>query len=422
MSAIGDGRPGNGGEPDRRSPTDAAGPLPAPGRSTPSGAGGGAASPPRATAAERERLVDDLVALCAIDSPSRDERAVADRVTAELRACGLAVAEDASAAATGANAGNLLARIPGPPGAPTVLLCAHLDTVPATAPIDPEVVEGRIVNRNDGILGADNKAAVALLLAVARRYAGGGAPVAIELLLTTCEEIALLGAKELRHELAATSGYVFDHATPIGELVVAAPSYYRVTAELRGAAAHAGIRPEAGHNAIAAMARAIAAIELGRLDDQTTANVGTISGGTAANVVAERCSATFEARSLDEARAGAVVSEILDALTEAASDGGCDVETTVEQLFRAYSLPRGAPAVRAAADALEALGIEPRPIATGGASDASVLVERGIPVVNVANGTERNHQPDESVTVDALVTAYEVALGILDHSADRSRV
>ncbi|NLT06393.1 MAG: M20/M25/M40 family metallo-hydrolase [Solirubrobacterales bacterium] len=371
------------------------------------------------TAAERAALVSDLIALCAIDSPSRSERAVADRVGAELRACGLEVAEDASATATGSDCGNLLARIPGPAGAPTVLLCAHLDTVPATAPIEPELVEGRISNRNDGILGADNKAAVAVLLAVARRYGAGGAPVGVELLLTTCEEIALLGAKELGHELRADYGYVLDHATPIGELVVAAPSYYRIEAHMHGAAAHAGIRPEDGRNAVAAMARAVAAMELGRLDERTTANVGTIAGGTAANVVAERCSATFEARSLDEDRAGAVVTAIVDALTEAASDLGCDVETSVEQLFRAYSLPRSAPAVRAAAAALEALGIEPRPIATGGGSDANVLVGRGIPVVNVANGTERNHEPDESVTVDALATAYEVVLGILARADDR---
>ena len=379
-----------------------------------------AGSPPRATAAERDALVADLVALCAIESPSRSERAVADRVAEQLRGCGLEVAEDDSATATGSDAGNLLARIPGPPGAPIVLLCAHLDTVPPTAPIEPEIVEGRIANRNEGILGADNKAAVAVLLAVARRYAAGGAPVGVELLATTCEEIALLGVKELRHQLRADFGYVLDHATPIGELVVAAPSYYRVEARMHGAAAHAGIRPETGHNAIVAMARAVAMMDLGRLDGETTANVGTISGGTAANVVAERCIATFEARSLDEARAGETVTAILDALTEAASDGGCDLETTVEQLFRAYSLPRTAPAVEAAAGALEALGIEPRTIATGGGSDANVLVQRGIPVVNVANGTERNHEPGESVTVDALAAAYEVVLGILDRSANRS--
>ena len=312
----------------------------------------------RASEAERERLAADFVRLCEVESPSRNERAVADLVTAELRACGLQVDEDASAAATGSNAGNLLARIPGPPAAPTVLLCAHLDTVPLTAPVEVLRENGRFTNRNDGILGADNKAAVAVLLAIARRYAAGGSPVGIELLFTTCEEIALLGAKELTHELQADFGFVFDHATPLGDVIVAGPSYYRVETHVHGTAAHAGIRPEAGHNAIAAAAEAIASMSLGRLDDETTTNVGTIAGGTAPNVVAERCTVTLEARSLDDAKAGEAVSGIVDAFIEAAADLECDVETTVEQLFRAYKLPNSSPPVLAAITALQQLGIE----------------------------------------------------------------
>ncbi|HYI98298.1 MAG TPA: M20/M25/M40 family metallo-hydrolase [Thermoleophilaceae bacterium] len=368
----------------------------------------------RAAPDERERLAGDFVRLCAIESPSGNERAVADAVAAELTACGLEVEEDGSAEATGSNAGNLLARIPGPADAPTVLLCAHLDTVPLTAPIEVVRESGRFANRNEGILGADNKATVAVLLAIARRFAAGGAPVGIELLFTTCEELALLGAKELGHELRADFGFVLDHATPIGELIVAAPSYYRIEAHFHGAAAHAGIRPESGRNAIAVAAKAIAAMRLGRLDPETTANVGTIVGGTATNVVAERCDVALEVRSLDDDRAGAVVAEIVDALTEAASDGECDVETTVEQLFRAYRLPRTAAPVQAAATALEALGIEPSFVPTGGGSDANVFVARGLPVLNVANGTERNHEPGESVTVEALELALDVALGIVD--------
>ena len=372
------------------------------------------AAPMRAGTDERERLAADFARLCAIESPSGSERAVADAVAAELVACGLEVAEDASAAATGADTGNLLARIPAPAGTPTVLLCAHLDTVPLAAPVEVVRDGGRFANRNDGILGADNKAAVAVLLAVARRFAAGGAPVGIELLFTTCEEVALLGARELLHELGADFGFVLDHATPIGELIVAAPSYYRIEAHVHGAAAHAGIRPEGGRNAIAVAAKAIAAMPLGRLDAQTTANVGRIEGGVAPNVVAERCRVELEVRSLDDDRAGAVVAEIVDALTEAASDGECDVETTVEQPFRAYRLPRTTPPVEAAIAALEALGIEPSLVATGGGSDANVLVARGLPVLNVANGTERNHEPDESVTVEALELGLDLTLGIVD--------
>ncbi|MBD0283326.1 MAG: M20/M25/M40 family metallo-hydrolase, partial [Thermoleophilaceae bacterium] len=205
--------------------------------------------------------------------------------------------------------------------------------------------------------------------------------------------------------------------SPIGELILASPTYYRLEARFRGQAAHAGIRPEAGRNAIAAASRAIAAMRIGRLDGETTANVGRIEGGTSANVVAERCWVELEARSLDEAKAGDVVSEMVDAAAEAASDAECDVETSVERMFRGYRLPRTARVVEVAAAGLRATGIEPVYIPTGGGSDANVFVAAGLPVVNVANGTERNHQPDESVTVEALETMLGVTLAIVAASA-----
>jgi tripeptide aminopeptidase len=296
----------------------------------------------------------------------------------------------------------------------TILLCAHLDTVPLAAPVEVKQENGVLTNRHEAILGADNKAAVATILAAARRLTAQRPPVGVELLFTTCEEQALAGAKAFDPaRLTSEFGYVFDHASPIGELVTASPTYYRLEADFRGQAAHAGIRPEAGHNAIVAAAKAIAAIETGRLDDATTANVGQIEGGTAANVVAERCKVVLEARSLDDVRAGEVVSSMVDAIAEAASDLECDVETAVERLFRGYRLARTAPVVETAAEALRSIGTEPVYINTGGGSDANAFVAGGLPVVNLANGTDRNHQPDESVTVEALETMLEVTFGLV---------
>jgi tripeptide aminopeptidase len=377
-------------------------------------------SSPRATAAERERLLADFVRLCEIESPSLRERAMADAVTAELRAAGLEVEEDGSAAETGADAGNLLARIPGPEGARTVLLCAHLDTVPLDAPVEVVREDGVFRNSNAAILGADNKAAVAVILGVARRLSQGPAPIGVELLFTTCEERALAGAKAFdSSRLRSEFGFVFDHATPIGEVIVAAPTYYRLEASFRGAAAHAGIRPEDGRSAIVAAARALAAMQLGRLDEQTTANVGVIEGGTATNVVAERCRVDLEARSLDDARAGEVVSALVDACTAAASDSECDLDTHVEEQFRAYRIPRTHPAVEIAARALTERGIEPSFVPTGGGSDANAFVASGLTVVNLANGTERNHEPDESVTAQALDTMLDVAFGLIEVASAR---
>ena len=376
-----------------------------------------AATAPRASTEERERLAHDFVRLCSIESPSLRERAVADVVRRELREMGLEVEEDASASAVGSDSGNLLARIPGPDGAPTILLCAHLDTVPLAAPVDVVREGGVFRNANEGVLGADNKAAVAVVLGVARRLARQGSPVGVELLFTTAEELALRGVKEVdRASLRSQFGFVFDHASPIGELIVAAPSYFRLEARFHGAAAHAGICPENGRNAIAAAATALGLMRFGRLDPETTANVGVIQGGTAANVVAEHCLLELEARSLDHDRASRLAGEMVDACSQAASETECDVETSVEHLFRAFRLARSSPPVLVAASALEALGIEPSYVSTGGGSDANALIAAGLPVLNVANATERNHQPDESVTIDALERMLDVALGLVEQS------
>jgi tripeptide aminopeptidase len=373
---------------------------------------------PRASAEERGRVVGDFVRLCEIESPSRRERAMGDAVAGELRELGLEVEEDASGTETGSDCGNLLARIPAPPGGRTILLCAHLDTVPLDAPVVVERADGVIRNANEAIVGADNKAAVAVILGVARRLAAGGSPVGIELLFTTCEELALAGAKAFsRGALESDFGFVFDHASPIGELVLAAPSYFSVEARFRGKAAHAGLAPEKGHNAIEAAAAAVSALRLGRLDESTTANVGRIVGGTASNVVAERCRVECEARSIDHDRAAGVAGEMVDSMTQAATDRHCDVEIDVQELFRGFRVARSAATVAVASRALEGAGIEPVPIATGGGSDANVFQARGFECLNVANGTEGAHQPDERVTVDALETMLDVALGIVHHSA-----
>lgn len=371
-----------------------------------------------ASEAERARLGQTFSRLCAIESPFGHERACAEAVAAELRGLGLEVAEDDAAGAAGAECGNLLARIPGR-GERSVLLCAHLDTVEVTAPIEPVVVDGGWENANDGILGADNKAAVAVMLETARRCAVEGAPVGVELLFTVSEENALAGAKAFdASRLRSDFGYVFDHASPIGDVVLASPSYYRIAAEFHGRAAHAGIRPEDGRSAILAAAYAIAAMPLGRIDEQTTANVGSIAGGVGStNVVPERCRLLAEARSLDPARVESAVAGIVDAVHDGASAAECDVDVVVEKLFEGYRTKPSAGAVAAAEAALRATGYEPRRIVTGGGSDANALLVAGFECVNLANGTERNHEPTERVPVAALESMLDVTFALLGEAA-----
>jgi tripeptide aminopeptidase len=330
----------------------------------------------------------------------------------------LEVAEDQCGPEAGSDAGNLLARVPGRSGQ-TILLCAHLDTVPLTAPVEPVVVNGGWENAHEAILGADNKAAVAVILELTRRLAQAAEPpeVGIELLFTVCEEVALRGAKAFDPgQLASPFGYVFDHASPIGEIVLASPTYYRIQAAIHGRAAHAGIRPENGRSAIAAAAQAISAMRLGRLDPETTANVGTIAGGTNNNVVPELCRLEAEARSLSSERAEHVATELVDHLQEAADAGECDLDVTVERLFEGYRVRPREPQVVLAERALRACGFDPRPISTGGGSDANALMSDGFRCINLANGTERNHEPTERVSVDALESMLDVAIALVDEA------
>jgi tripeptide aminopeptidase len=370
-----------------------------------------------ATQAEKARLAETFVRLCEIESPSGRELAMARAVRTELESIGLEVFEDLSAPETGAECGNLLARLPPADASRTVLLGAHIDTVPLTDRIEVDCTEGAFTNRRDGILGADNKAAVAVLLEIARRYGQGGAPVGCELLFTTSEENGLRGAKAFDVSLLnADFGYVFDHASPIGELILAAPTYYQVVAVFKGVAAHAGIRPEAGRSAVEAAAKAIEEMKLGRIDEETTVNVGRIEGGTAANVVPERCRVEAEVRSLDPAKATRTVGEVIDALTWAASSTETDVDTTVEEQFRAYRIPDSDECVSIAAAALRDCGSEPVYTSTGGGSDANAFEAKGFRCLNVANGTEANHTPDERVTVAALEKMLDVTLHLLERA------
>src|SRR5687767_3612281 len=225
--------------------------------------------------------------------------------------------------------GNLYARLePTAEGTP-IFLCAHLDTVPPEGAIEPVVTDGVVRNAAGTILGADNKAAVAVMLEAARRLLAEGRPHAgVELLFTPKEEVGLLGAGAFdQTRLRARVGFVYDQAAPIGEIILGAPHSHSMEVRFHGRAAHAGMYPEEGRSAIAAAAKAIADFRLGRLDEDSTANVGLISGGTAGNIVPEWCSFLAEARSHDAQKLADLVREMLEAATFAAGIEECEVET-----------------------------------------------------------------------------------------------
>jgi tripeptide aminopeptidase len=362
-------------------------------------------------------LLDFFLELCAIPSRSGSERAVADRVGAYLTELGLEWGEDGAAARLEGDTGNLYCRLPARTEGLPIFLCAHTDTVPPEGPIEPVVGEDGIVrNAAATILGSDNKAAVVVMLEAVRRivredrlHAG------IELVFTPQEEISLRGAEAFDHtRLDAQTGYVYDQGAPIGEIVLGSPHGRLLDFRFHGRAAHAGMAPEDGRSAIAAASRAIADFRLGRIDHETSANVGEITGGTARNVVPEHCSFTAEVRSHDERKANELVREMLESAAFAASLGECEVESEVRPSFPGYRFRESDPAVVLAATALREAGFRPTYALSGGGADANVFNARGLTCVNLANGMTDIHTPDERIAAADLDAMVDVTLALVE--------
>jgi tripeptide aminopeptidase len=350
-----------------------------------------------------------FVELAAIPSPSGEEAAVAAYVRRYLRDLGLEVDEDA--------AGNLLARLPATEDAGTpVFLCAHMDTVPPAGPIEPVVEDGVVSNAAGTILGADNKASVAVLLEAARLLLAEGRPRSgVELLFTTREETGLEGAKEFDHSrLEARLGFVYDYSGSVGDVVVAAPSGRTLDVVFTGRPAHSGINPEDGRSAVLAAARALVDLRLGRIDEETTANVGRIEGGSARNVVPARCTLAAEARSRDPKKLAELVQEMLDCFAFAAAVSECELEATVEEKYEGYRLAPDDPALELAKGALARAGFEPREVEVGGGADANVFNDKGLSCVNMANGMSKVHTAEEEIAVADLEAMVRVTLELVD--------
>lgn len=335
-------------------------------------------------------------------------------VREELEGLGLVVTEDDAAAAAGAGCGNLLARLPGE-RAGSIAFCAHLDTVPHDAPI--EVVLDEDVYRSAGqtILGADNKAAVAVLIELAARYSESPPPVGIELLFTVAEEVGLKGAAAMDPAILSSEIiFVLDLAEEIGSVVVTTPTHHRFEAEITGVPAHAGISPERGRSAIQVAAKAIAGMELGRLDEKTTANIGKIEGGSSGNVIPATCLISGESRSLEDGRSAEVIQAMADLVVQEAAGMDCEVDVVCERVFSGYRVPDDSPGLALAETALGRCGHPVRRVSTGGGSDANVFRSEGLDAILLANGTFDNHMTTEWVPRENLAAMVEVCEAIVE--------
>ena len=370
-----------------------------------------------------DRLAEHLMALLRLPSPSRREGAVAARLAQDLRALGATVAFDGAGEKVGGEVGNCIARLPGTvPGAPPLLLNAHMDNVPTGT--GAVVREGDVL-RGDGrgILGADDKAGCAAIVEALRAAVEGGVPRGdVEVVFTICEEMGLLGATHLDVTgLRAKEALVLDGDLP-GKVTTAAPSAERLEIRVYGREAHAGVRPEQGINAIRVASEAVAAMRLGRLDEETTANVGTIEGGSAVNVVPGQVRLRAEARSHDDEKLKAQVAHMRGCLEAAAArhavtvDGTrhqARVEVKVTRQYTRMAVPAEARLVGLLQEAGRRVGIETRTHRTGGGLDANAFNAKGIQAVSIGCGQRAIHTPEEHCVLVDVAAAAALTLEVL---------
>jgi len=355
------------------------------------------------------RLLDTFLALVRIDSPSGEEAAVAQQLKGDLIQLGMSVELDAMH--------NLVAHLPGK--GESLLLAAHMDTVTPGRGVKPVLRHGVVYSDGTTILGADDKSGIAVILEVLHILQEQGLPhPPLEVLITVQEEVGLLGAKGLdKSQLHSTMGISFDAGDGPGAIVVSAPSHDTLSAVVHGRASHAGTQPEKGVSAIVVAAQAILDMPLGRIDEETTANIGTIRGGAATNIIPDRVELRGEARSRQMTKLEAQTSKMVEALQSAARRYGASVDVEVQREYESYNLTESDPMVSRLMAACQAVGVEPVLVPTGGGSDANILNAAGMHVVNLSTGMAAEHSTAEHIAVAEMVTCAEIVLQCIDSLA-----
>lgn len=364
----------------------------------------------------RERLLEHLVRMLEIDTPPRLESPLADLLEAELKALGFETQRDQAGEALGGDTGNLIAYRQGTVrGAPSLLFNAHMDTVQPTGGAVPVVEPEWIRSAGQSILGADDKAGIAIIMEALRSVADSGGPCGdLEVVFTICEEVGLEGANRLDvGRLRSRTAYVFDSGKPIEEICTSAPTQDDLRVKLRGKASHAGSEPEKGVSAIITAARAIAGMNLGRIDAETTANVGIIQGGKATNIIPDLVEIAAEARSRDPEKLERQVQHMVQCFHDAAAEMGAEIDVEVERRYDGYKIPDEDPIVRRAMEAMRQVGLQPATRAGGGGSDANILNSRGIRSVVLGCGYAEIHGVNECVEIADMVRSCQVAVSLI---------
>ncbi len=346
-----------------------------------------------------QRLVQTFLDLVGIDSPSGEEAEISRELARRFTALGGEVETD--------EYHNLIARFAGTRPGDYLMLSAHMDTVGKDRGIKPQIREGVIYSDGTTILGGDDKSGVAAILEVIQSLKEDATPhPPLEAVISVSEEVQLMGARMLdKSKLRARRGYVLDAGGPSGVVVTSAPSQDSLEVKVYGRTAHAGAEPEKGINAIRVASEAISAMPLGRIDPETTANIGVIQGGVATNIVPDYVYIKGEARSRDDTKLAAQTAAMATAFQEAAERNGARVEFKIKRMYTTYRLPDDHAVVAAAVAAVEKLGWTPLIKASGGGTDANIYAQHGIHCAIISTGMTAVHTPNEHIAIADMVNA-----------------
>ncbi len=363
----------------------------------------------------QQRLLDEFFELVQIDSAPKDERLIADVLIHKLQGLGFNVTEDDAGQKIGGNAGNVIGILEGQKDAPALLFCAHMDRVHPGLGIRPQLNNGIITSDGTTILAADDVAGIVAILEAIRMIQEQKLPHGrLEILFTVAEEGGLFGAKSLdATKLQAKAGFFLDAGGPVGSIVTQAPAQKGLNAIIHGKAAHAGVAPEEGINAIFVAAEAITKMKLGRIDSETTSNIGIIQGGVATNIIPDRVELKGEARSLNNDQLVLQMNHMVEVINSTCASHGVTADINVSHSYSAFDLSEDDVAVKLAVDAAKAMGLNPTLESTGGGSDANIINGYGIPSVVLGMGYTDVHTTSEAIPVEQLVAAANYVLSII---------
>ena len=364
----------------------------------------------------QKRLIECFMELVRIDSVSREERDLADFLIEKLEDLGLEVIVDQAGEKIKANTGNIIAKLKGSIKKTTpIMFAAHMDTVVPGKNINPLLKGEKIVSTGKTILGADDKAGIAALLEALHLIKKNNIPCGdIEIVFSICEEVGLLGAKNLDiSHLNSQVGFVLDAGGQVGQIITTAPSQNSLEFIIYGKSAHAGANPEEGINAIQVAGFVLSRMKLGRIDEETTANIGIISGGRATNIVPDEVRLKGEVRSRNEKKLEKYTEQLKKITEDTAREFKAKAEVKINRCYYCYNLSPHDQVVKTAVKAAKDIGLKPLLLPSGGGSDANIFNKKGIPSVVLAVGMEKVHTTEEYILVEELKNITEHILSII---------